>query len=279
MAKKPMDYAINEERPCGILISGHYRENSGYSIHRPSGSVDWLLMYTLAGEGVVRTAEEDVICREGGVSILLPGTPHHYGTHGAAWEFIWVHFIPDPDWSPWLRLPERIENFCHLNLPAGVRYTVAEPLGRMLRHSLQEGRTELHGRLSELALEEALIQIRLAAKDAGEAMDSRIAEVLRYLQFSFMEKISLTELARLACLSPSRLSHLFKEEVGDTIMNTVNKYRLDKAAQLLSCTSRRISEISSDVGFECTDHFTRMFSHSFGETPSKYRKRKKGASE
>ncbi|MBB6634582.1 helix-turn-helix domain-containing protein [Cohnella thailandensis] len=275
MAKKPTNYAINEERPYGILISGHYREELGYSVHRPSGSVDWLLMYTLSGEGVVRTAEEDVLCREGDAAILLPGIPHQYGTHGEAWEFLWVHFIPDPDWSPWLRLPVRSERFFHLSLPAEVRHAVVDPLNRMHRHSLRDGRTALHGRLSELALEEALIQVRLAASDVGEiAMDSRIAEVLRYLQFSFKEKIGLPELAQLACLSPSRLSHLFKEEVGDTILNTVNKFRLEKAAQLLSCTSRRISEISSDVGFESTDHFTRMFQQSFGETPSKYRKRK-----
>ncbi|CAM4471189.1 hypothetical protein PAPH110629_17965 [Paenibacillus phoenicis] len=32
---KTTDYAINEERPYGILIAGHYTETAGYSIHRP----------------------------------------------------------------------------------------------------------------------------------------------------------------------------------------------------------------------------------------------------
>lgn len=48
---------------------------------------------------------------------------------------------------------------------------MAEPLARMLRHSLQEGRTELHGRLSELALEEALIQVRLVASDVKKRLN------------------------------------------------------------------------------------------------------------
>ncbi|WP_059040821.1 helix-turn-helix domain-containing protein [Paenibacillus rubinfantis] len=278
MAKKPMDYAINEERPYGILIAGHYAETAGYTIHRPPDPVGWLLMYTLTGEGRVQAAGEAMPCRPGDAVILLPGLPHQYGTAGAEWEFIWVHFIPDPSFRPWLNFPQQSEGFIRFHVDNGPgRNGFAEALQRMEQYSSSGGSSELHHRLAELALEEALLLLRTeVVKDRGEAaLDPRIADVVGYLRESFRERVSIPELAKRCCMSPSRLSHLFKEQVGDTIIGTVNKIRLEKAAQLLAFTTRQVAEIAGDVGFDSPDHFTRMFCQVYGETPSKYRKRKR----
>ena len=113
-----------------------------------------------------------------------------------------------------------------------------------------------------------------AKQDTVVLMDPRISSLLQELQMNPAQKISLPELARKSCLSTSRLSHLFKEQVGDTILNTLYKYRLERALQLLVSTQRQIAEIASDVGFDCAIHFTRKFRDTFGETPSLYRKRK-----
>ncbi|WP_019908556.1 helix-turn-helix domain-containing protein [Paenibacillus sp. HW567] len=276
MANKQTDYAIHGERPYGILIAGHYAEEPGYSIHRPSGSVDWLLMYTLSGEGEIQRPEGTVTCGPGDLAVLLPGMPHHYGTRGSRWEFIWVHFIPDPQWLTWLKLPLMSELFAYKHLPAGeLRSNVEDGLVRMALNDLPAGRSELHRKLSELALEEALIHLQLHCNtEYHSSMDPRVAEILQHLQQFPAAKISIPELAKRSCLSPSRLSHLFKEQVGDTILNTVCKFRLERAAQLLSGTTRQVAEIASDVGYDCSIHFTRKFREAFGETPSGYRKRK-----
>jgi AraC family transcriptional regulator of arabinose operon len=278
MAKKTTDYAINEERPYGILIAGHYTESAGYSIHRPPDPVGWLLMYTLTGEGRVQVAGEAMPCRPGDVVILLPGLPHQYGTAGDKWEFIWVHFIPAPSFLPWLSLPQQTEGFVRLHADSrSGQNGFAEALQRMERYSSWGGNSELHHRLAELALEEALLLLRTeVAKDSYEAaLDPRIADVVGYLRESYRERVSIPELAKRCCMSPSRLSHLFKEQVGDTIIGTVNKIRLEKAAQLLTFTTRQVAEIAGDVGFDSPDHFTRMFCQVYGETPSAYRKRKR----
>ncbi|MNM85262.1 Arabinose operon regulatory protein [compost metagenome] len=279
MAKKPTNYAINEERPYGILISGHYAETADYSIHRPPDPVGWLLMYTLTGEGQVHVAGEVVApCRPGDAVILLPGLPHHYSTAGARWEFIWVHFIPAPSFRPWLNLPQQTEGIVRLQVDGSPgRNGFAEALQRMVRYSSSGGNSELHHRLAELALEEALLLLRAeVAKDSNEAaIDPRIADVVGYLRESYRERVSIPDLAKRSCMSPSRLSHLFKEQVGDTIIGTVNKIRLEKASQLLAFTTRQVAEIAGDVGIDSPDHFARMFCQVYGETPSGYRKRKR----
>lgn len=275
MANKPTDYAIHGERAYGILIAGHYMEAADYSIYRPSGSIDWLLMYTLSGGGGIQLSEGKVECVPGDLVVLLPGTPHHYGTQGGSWEFIWVHFIPDPQWLTWLKLPLMEELVAYKQLPASdLRCKVEEALLRMAVNDLPAGRSELHRKLSELALEEALIHLQLQCNTENHSsMDPRIAEILEDLQRYPAAKISIPELAKRSCLSPSRLSHLFKEQVGDTILNTVCKFRLERAAHLLSGTTRQVAEIATDVGYDCTIHFTRKFREAFGETPSHYRKR------
>ncbi|ULO09808.1 helix-turn-helix domain-containing protein [Paenibacillus sp. 19GGS1-52] len=275
MANKPMDYAIDELRPYGILVSGHYVESCPYVIHRPSGSIDWLLMYTHSGEGEIWVNGERILCREGDVTILLPGIPHHYGANGENWSFTWVHYIPDPDWVHRLRFPERMVRFIHISLlEAELQRAFFEALERMRKYG-EQGISELPRRLAMLALEEALLLLQMSIPPAKQdQIDPRIAEVLAQLQESYTEKLTLPELARQSCLSISRLSHLFKEQTGDSIGNTINKLRLEKAAELLIYTKRQIAEISEDVGYESSDHFTRMFQSHFDITPARYRKQK-----
>jgi len=49
--------------------------------------------------------------------------------------------------------------------------------------------------------------------------------------------------------------------------------RLDKAAELLSSTNMRISEICYKTGFGDPTHFTKSFSEKFNISPSEYRNR------
>ncbi|UJF34060.1 helix-turn-helix domain-containing protein [Paenibacillus hexagrammi] len=280
MPNKPIDYAISEYKPYGILISGYYSRDKNYSVKRPSGTMDWLLMYTVAGEGIVQVEGERIACREGDVAILLPGLPHHYGTSHDNWEFGWVHFIPDPLWLSWLRLPQFVDGFIKMSLTdLELRTAVVQAWERMNRYSSQSSST-IHTRLAMLALEEGLLHLCSASPaNLEETMDSRVAEALTYLQHEYRESVRIPELAKRCCLSPSRLSHLFKEQVGESILNVLHKIRAEKAAELLACTTRQISEIANDVGFEGTDHFTRVFQKAYGQTPSQYRKMKLEPSE
>src|SRR5205807_3225926 len=78
-------------------------------------------------------------------------------------------------------------------------------------------------------------------------------------------------LAREVDLSPSRLAHLFKQELGDSVTNTVLILRLRRAARLLEYTSRRVGAIAEDVGFSSAFYFSRQFHRHFGLSPRAYR--------
>lgn len=130
--------------------------------------------------------------------------------------------------------------------------------------------------LSMNALEEVLLAVNQWLRTNREhKVDVRIQEVLHIFSEKLKESHTIQSLSRQVNLSPSRLSHLFREQVGDSIMATLLSMRLRQAARLLEFTNRAISEIASDVGFSSPYYFTKQFTAFYGMNPRDYRKQAK----
>ncbi|HSR67390.1 MAG TPA: isopentenyl-diphosphate Delta-isomerase [Acidobacteriota bacterium] len=104
-------------------------------------------------------------------------------------------------------------------------------------------------------------------------MDVRVKEVLDVIRTSFHKPITVNRLARRVNLSSSRLSSLFKEELGQSIKTIQKDQRLTCAASLLTGGNLRISEIAYQVGFNDLSNFSRAFKARTGRTPKQYRQR------
>lgn len=116
-------------------------------------------------------------------------------------------------------------------------------------------------RLLRLAREQ--VQLR-ARRDA-------LSRVVRYIRENINTRITLTDAAAAAHLSPNYLTHLLKKETGKTFVDLVTARRMERARQLLAETSRRIGEIAAQVGFEDEAYFTRRFKQYFKTTPRAFR--------
>ena len=126
------------------------------------------------------------------------------------------------------------------------------------------------------ALEEILILLaQHQARVVTSAEDHRVESVLHYLNQHFYAPITVDELAALVALSPSRLAHLFKAQVGASIVATLLTIRLRQAARLLVFTSLGIQEVARQVGFHSVFYFSRRFKDQYGASPSAYRQRQR----
>jgi AraC family transcriptional regulator of arabinose operon len=67
------------------------------------------------------------------------------------------------------------------------------------------------------------------------------------------------------------LSRLFKENVGYSIVEALNRMRLDQAALLLEHTDRGPTEVAYDVGFQNYNHFANLFRKRFDTSPRTYK--------
>jgi CheY-like chemotaxis protein/AraC-like DNA-binding protein len=87
----------------------------------------------------------------------------------------------------------------------------------------------------------------------------------------FRQEPSLSEMAQVVNLSPSRLRYLFKREIGIAPGHYLRAFRLERAKELLETTFLSVKEIISSIGVNDQSHFIREFKKSYGLTPSQYR--------
>ncbi len=100
-----------------------------------------------------------------------------------------------------------------------------------------------------------------------------LQKALEHIARHFHEPISLRQLAQHAHLSPSHLSHLFKQALGVSFKPFLSLVRIKRAAQLLvEKPYQSITETSLEVGFNDLRHFERAFKRLLDVSPRSYRR-------
>lgn len=87
-----------------------------------------------------------------------------------------------------------------------------------------------------------------------------------------LSEITLSKIAQISNVSYAYLSRLFKEEVGITFTEYINRERMKRAIPLLSDKQRSLKDIASCSGFRDLQQFERVFRQFFNMTPLQYRK-------
>ncbi|HHW78001.1 MAG TPA: helix-turn-helix transcriptional regulator [Xanthomonadaceae bacterium] len=100
-----------------------------------------------------------------------------------------------------------------------------------------------------------------------QPLDSRIQRVIRLMKEDLTHSYSMTELAEYVNLSPTRLVHLFKEEVGVPIRRFRQWHRMRVVAALIA-KGDTLTDAALGAGFADSSHFSRAFRNMFGITPS-----------
>lgn len=83
---------------------------------------------------------------------------------------------------------------------------------------------------------------------------------------------SIEEYAEMCSMSSTYFYRCFKKWSGKSPVEYRNMVRLSNAETMLTHTDMKIGDISAAVGFEDPFYFCRIFSKSFGMSPSLYRK-------
>jgi two-component system response regulator YesN len=96
--------------------------------------------------------------------------------------------------------------------------------------------------------------------------------VAQMIKEQYANNIKLIDLARAVGYSESYLSVLYKKETGETIMDSITRYRLKKAKELLKDKALKIYEISEAVGYTDSNYFGKFFKKIEGLYPQEYRK-------
>jgi len=98
-----------------------------------------------------------------------------------------------------------------------------------------------------------------------------IQRVLEYIDGHLAGTIGVEELAKLAYLHPNYFISFFKNAVGLSPIQYVNKRRMEEARKLLEQTDRAVNEVAGQVGLQ-NHYLSRLFKQYMGLSPSHYRR-------
>lgn len=114
-------------------------------------------------------------------------------------------------------------------------------------------------------------------KEAEALPYSKIVNrAVTYIHDHILQDLSLETIAENCYVSPSYLSHLFKKEVGDSIVTFINKKRIKESKYFLLHTTTAISDISLLFHFCNQSYYSSLFKKYTNLTPKEFREKHVG---
>lgn len=101
----------------------------------------------------------------------------------------------------------------------------------------------------------------------------RIATIHEYLMKNYLEEVDLKRLAELVNMAEGSLCRFFKQNMGMTVFEYLNRIKIEFACKLLMDHDLSILKVCLDSGFNNLSHFNKQFMKTNGVPPSEYRKR------
>ena len=101
-----------------------------------------------------------------------------------------------------------------------------------------------------------------------------LEKVASYLRGNYRQVIGIEKLESIAYMGKTKLSFLFKQRYGTSVMEYLREQRIQTAKVLLSDTTFSIDRIASMVGYQNQGSFAERFKLETGLTPTEYRKLK-----
>ena len=102
--------------------------------------------------------------------------------------------------------------------------------------------------------------------------DTKLAEIYNYIHEHYMEKITLDDICFLFATNKTSLCCKFKQEYGTTVLNYINKLKIDTAKVLIREQKLSITEISEQLSFGSIHYFCKLFKKHTGLSPKEYSK-------
>lgn len=115
-------------------------------------------------------------------------------------------------------------------------------------------------------------QLPQSEYDMRIAKMKTINKILDYIHQNYKIPFSTGILAKELFLSESHLCRIFKSATGFSVIEYLNRYRIEKAAVLLKNTNESISTIAQNTGFDNLNYFDRIFKRYKKVSPNIFRK-------
>ena len=242
---------------------------------RPHGTPDWHLLVILEGDFVIDEESSHPTTLSVRSAILFP--PHTrqdymLSKEKAKGRFFWAHFFPEASLLPLIEWPQGASGWSRLEWSHEdlLHNQILEACMRCDTYFLSDYKRKRS--LALLALEEIFrLILQVNPLDQLDALDDRVAKSLQFIAKNIQQTLTLEVLSAEVGLSPSRLSHVFTENMHCGVTEYIERQRIKSAAGMLRNSQLPINQIATDCGFSSPYYFSRRFHKAKGMTPTEYR--------
>lgn len=257
-----------------IYFCGHESCASGH-FFGPAVRPHYLIHFILSGKGCYRAGGTSFFLQKGDAFLIHPGeTTFYEADREAPWEYAWIGF-GGKDCLALLSSCAFFEHgyvFRHTSDPTASRrfHQIRSTLFDLLRCFESEcaNPLELLGYfyliLSQMGYPEK--------KQPQNQEEAYLQKALDYLHNNYSYPVSIQQLARQIGIDRSYLYKLMERNFQLSPQQYLIEYRLMKAREMLTATSRSITEIAYSCGFKDSPSFCRMFKKRTGLSPGTFRK-------
>ncbi len=173
-----------------------------------------------------------------------------------------------------------------LKVPAGGGEASPALVGVVEMLAAECGRRSRNGftaqRLLEVLCAEAIRSFQQSQRDQAAGWfrglaDPKISEAVRQVHSDPGADWSVDDLAARVALSPSRFAARFRENMGESVMSYVSRWRVNVACRLLRETEASLERVAERVGYDSVPAFSRAFKAQIGRPPAQWRREESNA--
>jgi len=113
----------------------------------------------------------------------------------------------------------------------------------------------------------------MATTQTERSYRERVARVVAAIVADPLAEHGLEQLAGIAHFSPFHFHRIYRGITGETVMTTIRRARLAKAAQLLGSGKDSVTQIGMEVGYDSPQAFSRAFQQFTGLAPRDFQKK------
>lgn len=250
----------------GIGFSGYSDIMENYVILRSQGYYQHLMLFTLSGEGWMRSNGVDRSLKEGDLWVSPAKNPHEYGLFGKNWKILW------------------------LSLDVINRWDVIDDIGTMVRYSswgnkihqlfldiISASNHDFFNSKEEMKLLSELLLIYIDRELSLNLVSPRERELKNEFSKLFLKveqeihkswDINMLQNAMEKNFSKDHFIRICRHVTGITPSKKVLALKMQRAWELICNTDLNIQEISDRIGYANSFAFSTSFKRYWGNTPS-----------
>lgn len=244
------------------FICGWHYCDRGHSFG-PAIREYYLIHYILTGKGCFERAGTTYNLTHGNLFLIRPRELTFYKADmETPWNYVWIGFHG--------ALASKLIEETYFNNNPTIYSPGCESIFKdMMRAEKMNQTAELYlcGKIFELF---AFLKEMMSEKNQQSLNYAQRAE--HYIQSNYMNKLSITGIAKMLGIDRRYLFRVFTEYTGMSPMQYLVNYKLEKAAQLLMQCDVTVSEAARSCGYSDTFNFSKMFKKKHGVSPSGYKK-------